>query len=82
MLPSRFDIPSLETAVSNVSESNILGAIEQYSFQLQQSIQKRDVEKMILAGGVLVTLLRRNSDWLNDQVVDGTVARLTAKSAN
>jgi hypothetical protein len=82
MLPSRFDIPSLETAVSNVSESNILGAIEQYSFQLEQSIQKRDVEKMILAGGVLVTLLRRNSDWLNDQVVDGTVARLTAKSAN
>lgn len=35
MLPSRFDIPSLETAVSNVSESNILGAIEQYSFQLE-----------------------------------------------
>lgn len=78
MLPSRFDIPSVETAVSDVAESNLYGAIEEYSLQLSKSIQRRDVEKMILVGGVLVTLMRRNADLLNDKVVGGDVSRPTA----
>ena len=82
MLPSRFDIPSVETAVSEVAESNLYGAIEEYSLQLSQSIQRRDVEKMVLSGGVLVNLMRRNADLLNDKVVGGDVSRPTAESVD
>ena len=66
-MPSRFDIPDVSEGVNTLEVAELCDAIEAYSVQLKQAIDRQDHSKMVSAGQVLVNLTRRNSAALADK---------------
>ena len=68
MQSSRTDIPEIAKGISKIKGSQMPDAISLYSNQLSESIKKSDHGKMIIAGNVLVALMRRRVDTLSQGV--------------
>lgn len=62
MKPSREDIPLCVDAVVGLDDDGVWQAVEIYQAQLERAIQRKDCERMVRVGQILVLLGRRTQE--------------------